>query len=157
MWKSYAYHLIIVFIDCITHPADITCFPPYFTAHLFFHRFQHMKMGVACNSNLCAGFFAFVVHQAWSCCCSEWPFWSIPVVPANLYQTLASCSPEMKLCWMLSIPALSIQQKHFDGSMPNLVSLSLVGSLPLRVLQKIKEVLKGICLFHNKELECCHG
>lgn len=50
------------------------------------------------------------------------------------------------------MPALSSQQKHFDGSMSKLISLSLVGSLPQRVLYNRKEDLKGIFLCHNKEL-----
>ena len=57
------------------------------------------------------------------------------------------------MCSMQSIPDLSKQQTQFDGSMPKLISLSLVGSLPLRVLHNKKEDLNGMFLFHKRELK----
>ena len=64
----------------------------------------------------------------------------MPTVPAKLVPTLAARFHELKMCSIQSIHDLSKQEAQFDGLMPKLVSLSLVRSLPLRVLHNKKEV-----------------
>ena len=74
----------------------------------------------------------------------------MPAVAAKLLQTAAANFPFVKICYMESIHDLSKQQTQVFGLMPKLVSLSLVGSLPLRDLHIKKEDLNGILLCHRR-------
>ncbi len=133
-------HLVVVFVDGIFNPADVGSLPPYLQAHMFFHRFHMMNIGVACTDSFCGAFFALAVHHCYSSCCSEeWSNWK-PVVFAKVLQTLSANYPVLKMWSMMSIPALSRQQKQCNGSMPKLDNILLVGILLLRVLHNKKKI-----------------
>ena len=127
--------------------------PPYLAAHLFFQRFQQMKIGVACKSVLCAAFLGLTAHHCRINACSEEQSGSMPAMAARLLQTAAANFPLPRIWSMESIPDLSKQQTQAAGWMPRLVILSLVGSLPLRALHNKKEDLKGMFLCHRRELK----
>lgn len=127
--------------------------PPYLDAHLFFHRFQQMNIGQAYRSILWAAFFVLGVHHYWISICSE--EWSVCILalPAKMLHTLASKFTLFKKCSMQSTLHLSRKKTQRDCSMQRLVSFSLVGCLPLRVLHSKKDDLKGMILFHKIEFK----
>ena len=127
--------------------------PPYLAAHLFFQRFQHMKIGVACSSVLCAAFLGLTAHHCCIRACREEQTGSMPAVAAKLLQTAAANFPVLKICSMESIPDLSKQQTQVGVSMPKLVSLSLVGILHLRSLHNKKEDINGMFLWDRREFK----
>ncbi len=124
--------------------------PPYLHAHLFFHKFQQTKIGVACNINWWPEFRGLTAHHCLSLACIDGCSISSPALAAKKLHTLLANWPELNICSMLSIPALSMQQKQCDGSMPMLVNFSLVGSLRFMALHKRKDDLKGIELCHKR-------
>lgn len=110
-------------------------------------------IGEACNISLCASFMDLVVNHCMMSYCSK--VWSIfiPATSAKLFHTYVANAQLLKMCSIVSQPDLLLQQKHLTGLMPNLISFSLVGSLPLRSLHTKCEALKGIFLCQIRELK----
>ena len=131
--------------------------PPYLHAHLFFHRFQTIRTGVACSSSWWPSLRGLAVHHCRSFACNGVRSACSPAPAVKAFHTPAAKGPELKVWSMVSMPALSKQQKQGDGSMPKLVSFSFVGSLPFNILHTRNEDLNGMKLCHNKELNLFRG
>ena len=135
-------------VNNILDPAHIRFLASMFVGTSILPQIPTYEYWCRCCNCLPASFLCVVVHH----CMKRWSknLGSVmtPATSAKNFHTFIAKSPLLKVCSIVSIHVLLQQQKQCVGSMPKVVSFSLVGSFPLKVLHNRKEALNGMFLYH---------
>lgn len=128
-----------VFNNHKLHPCTIRSLTSVLYSTLFFHRFQHINIGMNLINRFWTLFFSFLFHQNINKLCNGKGLWLMPTEWEKCCHIWLAKFLEIKICSILSKPGL-MHQEHSVGSNTTSVILSLVGNFNHKASKQEKKL-----------------